>query len=435
MRIMEKRAAKHAFVAFGVLTLLGLVIACQGPVGLTGAAGATGPPGPAGTAGTPEEPALTNEAPMPIKPFEAVRLVRDGASPRRLVLSEYFKDAETPALTFTAKSDKAAFAMVKFDPISGDNTPAAMDGPEIATDLVITSVAVGKAKVTVTAYDGVNAPINAIIDVTVVDTNSAPTVTVTVTSAVTDLQMAFDAALKTDAFGKLYLTGSYGGAKSFKFKAQISTGAEGKTEDGDSTKFVVTYGDAGTAKTSAIATATVSPAPTSTALVEYTVTVTPLKAGSEKITIKVEDSFGSSSVVGTDGVVDVIVNTPPTVQMDAMKMPVTMKDVTLYVSGAPDSVAMHSDDPVLVAPKGVVYNVATYFVIEDVVPADTRCTYSASPSTAVGVATASTTLATVMFDGTELTATAVRAGTFDVTLTCRDKEATVTDSARVTVYN
>jgi hypothetical protein len=419
MRIMEKRAAKHAFVAFGVLTLLGLVIACQGPVGLTGAAGATGPPGPAGTAGTPEEPALTNEAPMPIKPFEAVRLVRDGASPRRLVLSEYFKDAETPALTFTAKSDKAAFAMVKFDPISGDNTPAAMDGPEIATDLVITSVAVGKAKVTVTAYDGVNAPINAIIDVTVVDTNSAPTVTVTVTSAVTDLQMAFDAALKTDAFGKLYLTGSYGGAKSFKFKAQISTGAEGKTEDGDSTKFVVTYGDAGTAKTSAIATATVSPAPTSTALVEYTVTVTPLKAGSEKITIKVEDSFGSSSVVGTDGVVDVIVNTPPTVQMDAMKMPVTMKDVTLYVSGE----------------KEVMWNVATYFVIEDVVPADTRCTYSASPSTAVGVATASTTLATVMFDGTELTATAVRAGTFDVTLTCRDKEATVTDSARVTVYN
>jgi hypothetical protein len=425
MRIMEKRAAKHAFVAFGVLTLLGLVIACQGPVGLTGAAGATGPPGPAGTAGTPEEPALTNEAPMPIKPFEAVRLVRDGASPRRLVLSEYFKDAETPALTFTAKSDKAAFAMVKFDPISGDNTPAAMDGPEIATDLVITSVAVGKAKVTVTAYDGVNAPINAIIDVTVVDTNSAPTVTVTVTSAVTDLQMAFDAALKTDAFGKLYLTGSYGGAKSFKFKAQISTGAEGKTEDGDSTKFVVTYGDAGTAKTSAIATATVSPAPTSTALVEYTVTVTPLKAGSEKITIKVEDSFGSSSVVGTDGVVDVIVNTPPTVQMDAMKMPVTMKDATLYISGNTG--------------HDVTYDVATYFVIEDVVPADTRCTYSASPSTAVVVvvddATAST-LATVVFnEGSTLTATAVRAGTFDVTLTCRDKEATVTDSARVTVYN
>ena len=414
MRIMEKRAAKHAFVAFGVLTLLGLVIACQGPVGLTGAAGATGPTGPAGTGGTSEEPALTNEAPMLIKPFEAVRLVEAGASPRLLVLSEYFKDAETPALTFTAKSDKAAFAIVKFDPISGDNTPAAMDGPEIATDLVITSVAVGKAKVTVTAYDGVNAPINAIIDVTVVDTNSAPTVT----STVTDLQTPFLAALTTDALDKLYLTGSYGGAKSFKFKAQISTGASGTTEDGDSTKFVVTYGTDGTAKTSAIATATVSPAPTSTALVEYTVTVTPLKAGMETITIKVEDSFGLSSVVGTsNGAVVVTVNTPPTLQMDAMKMPVTMKDATLYISGDTG--------------HNVTYDVATYFMIED----DTRCTYSASPSTAVGVATASTTLATVTFSGTELIATAVRAGTFDVTLTCRDKEATVTDSARVTVYN
>ena len=306
-----------------------------------------------------------------------------------------------------------------------------MDGPEIATTLAIKGLTAGKAKVTVTAYDGVNAPINAMIDVTVVLTNSVPTVT----STVADLQTPFDAALKTEALGKLYLTGSYGGAKSFKFKAQISTGAEGKTEDGDSTKFVVTYGADGTA-TSAIATATVSPAPTSTALVEYTVTVTPLKAGSETITIEVKDSFGLSSVVGTaDGEVAVIVNKPPTVQMDAMKMPVTMKDVTLYVSGADGDVAIHSPDPVLVAPKGVVYNVATYFVIEDV-PPDTRCTFSASPSTAVGVQTASTTLATVMFvDGTVLTATAERAGTFDVTLTCSDKEATVTDSARVTVYN
>ena len=412
MRIMEKRAAKHAFVAFGVLTLLGLVIACQGPVGLTGAAGATGPTGPAGTS---EEPALTNEAPMPIKPFEAVRLALDTPSVRNLDLSDYFKDAETPALTFTAKSDKEDVAAVKLHSETSVEPTAAMDGPAIATMLAIKGLIAGKAKVTVTAYDGVNAPINAMIDVTVVATNSDPTVTIT--SAVTDLQMAFDAALKNDAFGKLYLTGSYGGAKSFKFKAQISTGADGKTEDGDSTKFVVTYG--GTDTTSAIATATVSPAPTSTALVEYTVTVTPLKAGMEMITIKVEDSFGSSSAVGTGtGAVTVIVNTPPTVQMDAMKMPVTMKDATLYISGDTG--------------HEVTYDVATYFVIE----ADTRCTYSASPSTAVVVGTkTASTLATVTFIESVLLVTAVRAGTFDVTLTCRDKEATVTDSARVTVYN
>ena len=96
MRIMEKRAAKHAFVAFGVLTLLGLVIACQGPVG---AAGATGPPGPAGTAGTPEEPALTNEAPMPIKPFEAIRIALNADTPvRNRVLRASCKTRETAGI-------------------------------------------------------------------------------------------------------------------------------------------------------------------------------------------------------------------------------------------------------------------------------------------------------------------------------------------------
>ena len=84
------------------------------------------------------------------------------------------------------------------------------------------------------------------------------------------------------------------------------------------------------------------------------------------------------------------------------------------------------------------YDVATYFVIDTTIPPDTRCTFSASPSTAVvvGVQTAYYYARDGhCFDGTVLTATAERAGTFDVTLTCRDKEATVTDSARVTVYN
>jgi hypothetical protein len=417
MRILKKRAkAVRAFVVFGAtVALVGLVVACQGPAGLQGAPGDKGEAGPVGEMGAPGDPTLANALPSLIKEFPAVRLEDTGgtSTSRMFDLSTHFKDEETLYLTFSAKTDKDKIATVELSAVP-------TTGPQ--NTLKIIGVAKGKAIVTVTAYDGVNDPLSAVIDVSVVEDNSPPTIDA---PAITGgLLPLFTAALDPLALGKLYLSGPYSGAESFKFSAQISTGEMGTTEDGDSAKFVVMYGDPDLIATSTIATASVSPAPTSASLVEYTVTVTPLKAGmeTETITIFVEDGFGVKTEVGD---FPVTVNTPPALVLDSDKVPVTMDDVTLYVSGTGPA------GPMVLRPSMVIYTAEDHFVVE---ADDTVCAYVTNPTVLP------TGLAAMMVNADAATIAVVanslpNGRSFQLTISCSDKEATVSDSATITIHN
>ena len=143
------------------------LVACQGAAGTPGPAGPPGPPGdPAPTTPTdpttPTEPTVTNAPPTVTTAFKPVYLALAGTGKKTSYtvadLNKHITDADS-ALRFGASSSAAKVATAKVD----NNT------------LTITATGAGSAMVTVTANDGANPALEAMIAVTVVKTNAAPT--------------------------------------------------------------------------------------------------------------------------------------------------------------------------------------------------------------------------------------------------------------------
>ena len=98
---------------------------------------------------------------------------------KSLTLSMYFTDDEGDLLTYSAVSDKPAIATVTV--------------PDADSMITITAVAVGQAKITVTASDGTNDPVSLMFDVMVSAAPAAPNMPPRMTMPLPDLKRLDDA--------------------------------------------------------------------------------------------------------------------------------------------------------------------------------------------------------------------------------------------------
>jgi hypothetical protein len=148
--ITQGGIAKTAGAFIIALMLAVAVIACTGP------AGAPGTPGTPGTAGTPGTPGT----PQPIQPIQPVVPVPAGSIADMSLqvgwsdtvdVAGNFDELQEQPLTYSAKTDKASIAT------------ATTDGSKVK----VTAVAVGMAKVTVTAADPEGGTVDQMFTVTV----------------------------------------------------------------------------------------------------------------------------------------------------------------------------------------------------------------------------------------------------------------------------
>ena len=205
---MRKSRLWTAFSAVVGLATLVVLASCQGPIGPAGkdGAGAPGAPGAAGPAGgpgdtagptalgaipTPQYLALTDGTGKKATGVKALPGTAVKATAARLTksynsvvidLNAYFTDAKTPSLSYEAvSSDKKIVGLSTSATAAGGGNDLVADGKLTVTAAGVGTVAgatSATATITVSAYDGVNAPLTKSFDVVVVKSNSAPTVAV-----------------------------------------------------------------------------------------------------------------------------------------------------------------------------------------------------------------------------------------------------------------
>ena len=397
---MKKSRPWAAMFAVVVLAALVVLSGCQGAIGKAGEEGDAGPAGPAGTPGT---PSTTDNAAPTAKAIETQYLVLGGlktrpATPAKptagaaagnygsvvIDLDDFFTDAEAPSLTYKAVSSDKKIASVG---------TSATTNLVTGSKLTVTAAGVGTvaaatsatATVTVEAYDGVNAPVEASFDVVVVTSNSPPTATGVdpikdlvdkAESTTTDVPPVVVPATKNKLF-------KAAGTITRTFKATINPGSIGTEEEALTLRSIVGSGKA------ADAVASVTD-PVKVGINTYSVDITALKAPSAfdtLVTVKIfaMDSFGAEKEVTK---FDVVVNTPPSIFND-------LDDVVLY-RGANDAVL--NDARIwtsAVAYQQVYYQLDDHFenleldritTAADAVPTagDTTCTFSTSPKQPTG---------------------------------------------------
>ena len=367
---MKKSRPWAALFAVVVLAALVVLSGCQGAVGPAGEDGAAGPAGPAGPAGDPGAPGTSDNMLPVATAIPTVYLALNGttaAAPtgtdpatgykaRTVALDKYFKDAETPKLSYTAASSDKTIATTDANATTGA-VPAA--------GLKITGVKAGTATITVTAFDGVNDGVSTTIDVIVVANNSPPSVS---------LARPID-----DLIGDKKLNSA--AAVGIPFTAVITPGVAGETE-------AITFRtviDTGAKTAPKYVSASVTDGAVSGS---YILTVTRLKAGMDdasetnEITIFAQDSFGAETKVTT---LMAQANATPRV-----KRPLPAK-VYLYRSETAET------DADVLAQTGknpnTEFTLTDFFAVEmdglgvtDPVPVDdTTCTFSTNPRQPTGL--------------------------------------------------
>ena len=174
---MRKSRLWTAVSAVVGLAALVVLASCQGPAGPAGAPGAPGTPGTPGT-GTPGPAGTTGNLSPVATAIPTVYLALNGveapAESTGLTPSASYKRFEsnvTPAMYFK----DAESATLSYKAVSTDKTTATVTAKATADGkLLITGVKAGTTTITVTAFDGVNAGVDATIDVIVVASNSPP---------------------------------------------------------------------------------------------------------------------------------------------------------------------------------------------------------------------------------------------------------------------
>jgi hypothetical protein len=409
---------KRIALVMMVLALAVAMVACQGAVGkagedgedgATGATGATGAQGPAGTS--------NNDPPTLKTPIMPVYLAINGTGRtvnKTIKLGSHYTDTETLILGFKATSS---------DPLVASVPAAITDGT-----LVITPKTPGMATITLSVYDGVNDPVPGMIEVRVVNSNAAPTIPSTPLSVADLADLAMLTYVSEGAVVRtVTIAATAGGAGTFDDVVTLTAepGITGSTDD--------------------IATVAVSAGSKKD---EWNVSITPLKGGSQSVSVTASDRFGAKAM---PFMFTVKVNTVPTLRETKM----------------PDATVSH-----LGAVKTKAYTIADHFATET----DTTCTFSTSPAqpagdrdandsrmddvvtvaamarvsgddvqSAVGANMMPLTVVTVDADasgpdlGTPAATSTLVAGTptgtgsFDLTITCADDEDSVADTARITV--
>ena len=366
------------------MALVVALAACQGAVGPKGDTGAKGPKGDTGATGPQGPPGVSdNKKPVPAADIKTVYLALNGidapAKPptgkepattagykdKTLDLAELFTDAESPTLSYKAVSTEKTIA--KVDSNAKTNAVAATGM------LKITAVKAGKTTVIVTAFDGVNEGVDATVNVTVVENNTPPSVTVA--KSVEDL--TGDKKLRSNV------------AVEVPFSAVVAPGVAGETE-------MVTFRTVveGTTK---YVSASVKDGATSG---NYILTVTRLKAGMDdmsqmnNITVIAVDSYGAETVVDLNGATAdssfvAEANAPPRVKRHLPTHVYLYREVTTDITG---------DDLDVLVQTGKYpntrFNITDFFAVEmndpgaatPVTDGDTTCTFSTDPRQPTGLA-------------------------------------------------
>jgi hypothetical protein len=434
--------AKRVTILLMTMALAVAMVACQAATPKPGEKGDPGTPGEQGPKGDPGT--TNNEPPMPSKALSMVYLALAGTGKMEkagpIDLSKHFTDKENAALTYKADSSDKTKAT------------AAVDNSGMLT---VTGTGAGSAKITVEAYDGVNTdPAISTFDVMVVASNAIPTVgkTTGVTGEV-DAPLgapggdpaAASPTVATKLGVKLYdqdepltipltgLTIDPGTATNFEDGIDYDV-AMGKSGDADNiVKVLLAKGKKGV----------------------WEITLTPIQPGRQTVVVTLKDKFGAKADSDDDPDGDgtpadddkltfvAFVNTPPE---HTAKMP----DKTLVATGG-------------AAADGFIYTVKKYFETAEKAPTaggdsgtaepgaltaqfqSAACSIHTSRTDANANTLTGTTIGTVV---TEATATAttvgppsiaidpnnvVAAGSFYVTITCMDRDATVSDTAKVTI--
>ena len=356
----------------------GRFASCQGLAGPAGPAGAKGDPGTSGP-GTEGPPGTTDNL-LPVATaiptvylalngVEAPAKAHKGLIPsdsyitKTVPLGMYFKDAESATLSYTAVSTDKTTATAK----------VAADGK-----LLITGVKAGPTTITVTAFDGVNAGVEATIDVIVVANNRPPTAGV--------IQTILDLTGPRKLVSNSPLT--------IAFTAAISPGASGEPTE--------TIADFRTAlDTPKLVDAEV----TAVSGNDYILTITRKASGTDdvsgtqEITIFAQDSFGAETMVDLNGpFVMGVSNAPDTgtaslvAEVNAPpRLVLPVRDVVLYRF----SEVVNNDASLAPTMKygSTVFNIADFFAVEydddattDVNERDTTCVFTTSPPQPTGLA-------------------------------------------------
>jgi hypothetical protein len=442
MTNLKKRGLSSAFTFIAVLAVVIAMVACQGPAGPAGAKGdsgtmgAAGPQGPSGT--------TDNSSPMLKKPIPVVYLALTGSGAKRsgiVALNSYLEDAESPSVTFGTTPA----------PTSSDATVATAAVTE-AGRLTVTAKGSGTATITVLAYDGVNAAVPVGVSVEVAQSNQRPT-SVTLTDA--DV-----AKLGKD---KLYMVS---GVQSFEVTSRLTPGrADAAVTDSIATFGVEIYdetminGEAATLAQITAASASAADDRVSVTVTagsktnSYIIAVTPLKPGiKQTVVIKPKDIFGISVLAAQAWKFSAEVNKPPVLLSE-------IPDKTLYRGGTSPKI------------EAFTYVLTDYFVDLESTEAvddddDTSCVFETTPhqsndtvldpvtaatrASVVGtlangnaldlgraieaVAVMSNAMATTGATAGRPSADAAGYGTFDLTISCWDADATVETSATITVF-
>ena len=402
---MRKSRLWTAFSAVVGLATLVVLASCQGPIGPAGkdGAGAPGAPGAAGPAGgpgdtagptaleaipTPQHLALTDgtgkkATGVKALPGKAVgptdSVVTNSYNKVVIDLNAYFTDEKTPSLSYEAVSSDTKIVGLSTSATAAGGTDLVADGKLTVTAAGVGTVAgatSAMATITVSAYDGVNAPLTKSFDVVVVKSNSAPTVAVI--TPIADL-VDMVATMTTPASKKLYTSG---GKITREFKATINPGFIGTG---------TTAVEDLTLRAAFVKNAPVVVKVSTPVLVgvnTYSVDITPTNPSLKNATglaptrvmIIATDPFGAETLV-TD--FTVAVNRPPVVTHDR-------QDVVLYREGAQADIVegLSWVSSSTAKYKSAMYTLSEYFDDLDLdsfdTTGDTTCSFSTSPTQPTG---------------------------------------------------
>ena len=276
-----------------------------------------------------------------------------GYKDRTVDLSELFADAESPTLSYTAVSTDKTIAKVDSNATTGAVAATGM--------LKVTAVEAGTTTIIVTAFDGVNDGVEATLNVTVVENNTPPSVSVT--------------KLPENLTGKNKLISD--SAVEVPFTAVITPGVAGETEE---VKFRTVVGTGVATETKYVSAITKAGATSGS----YIVTVTRLKAGmddmseDDEITIFARDSYGAETMVAT---LTAEVNAKPRVKRPLPANVYLYRAETDTVSGDLDVLDQSGKY------SNTAFNLTDFFAVEmDLVnvvagnrTGDTTCAFSTNP--------------------------------------------------------
>ena len=238
---MQKSRPWAATFAVVVLAALVVLSGCQGAVGPAGKDGVDGTAGTAGTPGTTD-----NAGPTASGTIETQYLVIGGLKTRPATppttlpvtaaagnygsvyidLNAYFTDTKTPALSFTVVSADKTIASLNTSAttnlITGGGSILKVTAKGVGTVATAPSATVA---ITVKAFDGVNAPVEASFDVVVVKSNRPPSVNGVdpIDDLVDKVEVVVGAVTTPAVNNKLYKAA---GTITREFKATIGTEKE-----------------------------------------------------------------------------------------------------------------------------------------------------------------------------------------------------------------